>query len=98
MPKIIGIKLMCFTPKDGNKVEGAMIYATEPLRGDKASGEEAFSFFLSQAKLDAQTFTLKVGQEVDLLYNRYGKVYRLDLKKQSNDDDTIIDFGDATMH
>ena len=98
MAKIIGLKVGGFVPKDGSpKVEGATVYVTEPLIGDKTSGVEAWSFFMSQAKLDALGFTLKVGQEVEIMYNRYGKVYRLDLKtKQVDDDDgDIIDFDTA---
>ena len=98
MAKIIGLKIGGFVPKDGSpKVEGATVYVTEPLIGDKTSGVEAWSIFMSQSKLDALGFTLKVGQEVEIMYNRYGKVYRLDLKKKQVDDDDgdIIDFDTA---
>ena len=99
MAKIIGLKIGGFVPKDGSpKVEGATVYVTEPLTGDKTSGVEAWNFFMSQAKLDALGFTLKVGQEVELLYNRYGKIHRLVLtKQQSDDDDSIIDLSNSTI-
>jgi len=94
MAKIIGLKFGGFTPKNSTeKIEGVTVFATEPLRGDNTSGDEAFSFFLSQAKLEAQSFTLAVGQEVELLYNRYGRVYLLRLLSKSDEKDDLLDFG-----
>jgi hypothetical protein len=46
-------------------------------------------FFLSKNKLRDLSFTPAVGQEVDVLFNRYGKVQTLRLLS----DTEAIDFG-----
>lgn len=75
MARIIGKELKSFTTKDGLHIEGATIYVTIPLtKGEGVAGD---SFFMSQAKLDALDFTPAVGQEVDVFYNKFGKVAKL---------------------
>lgn len=73
--KIIGLNAISFKGKDGNMVEGLSIYATTPLDPTKGgSGCSAEKFFLSQARLAELDFTPKVGDEVEVLFNRFGKV------------------------
>lgn len=80
MPKIIGIANLYFTPKDSETpVEGSTIYITNPIPAQRGTGSSAEHFFLSKAKLAALDFTPAVGMEVEVLYNRFGKVGTLRL-------------------
>lgn len=75
MATIIGVNSISFKGKDGNLVEGSSIYVTSPLDPAKGgSGCSAEKFFLTKARLAALDFTPRVGDEVEVLYNRYGKI------------------------
>lgn len=86
--KIIGVKNTSFTGSDGTQVEGMTFYATEAIDAKWGRGEQAERFFLSKAKLAALGFTPAVGQEVEMFYNRYGKISTV--KLVDPDDMTII--------
>lgn len=77
--KIIGIEDTSFTGKDGSPVNGQTIHTTEPMNPKRGQGERTDHFFLSSAKLADVNFTPAVGQTVEVLYNRYGKVSTLKL-------------------
>lgn len=75
MATIIGVNSMSFKGRDGNLVEGMNLYATTPLDPAKGgSGCSAEKFFLSQARLAELDFVPRVGDEVEVLYNRFGKI------------------------
>ena len=86
--EIIGKRPYNFTPADGNKVEGMNLFLTEPMTTPGAEGMSAERIFVSKHKLAALDFVPSVGQHVDVLYNRYGKVVTL---KLIGDQD--VDFG-----
>ncbi len=71
MAKIIGIRPSSFTGQDGSQVSGKNIYLTEPL--EKGEGLAADRVFITDAKLSQWTYQPKVGDEVRLEYNRYGR-------------------------
>ena len=79
MSRIVGIAKSSFTAGDGKQVTGTTIYVVEPLDPKKGQGERADHYFLSAAKLGDLGFTPMVGQEVTILFNRYGKVATLKL-------------------
>ncbi len=88
MPKIIGIANANFTPKDSETaITGKTFYTTEPMDPKRGQGETADHFFLTSAKLDTLDFTPAVGQTIDILYNRYGRVATV---KLVDSDDLII--------
>ncbi len=71
MAKIIGIRPSTFTGDRGDQVSGKNIYLTYPL--EKGEGLGADRVFLTDAKFNALGYTPKVGDEVRLEYNRYGR-------------------------
>lgn len=80
MPKIIGLVNMKFKAKDTDTmIEGKTIHTTEPISPERGIGEAGDHFFMSAAKLSALDFIPAVGQEVEVLYNRYGRVASLKL-------------------
>ena len=75
--EIVGIRPSNFTASDGTKIEGKMVFVTEPMTTPNAQGKSTDRFFLSKKKLDELGFELAVGVEVEALFNRYGKVATL---------------------
>lgn len=89
MPEITGISKTSFTPKDSTTpIEGTTFYISEPIDPKHGIGTKGDKFFLSRAKLAELTFTPAIGQEIEIFYNRYGKVCSL---KLLNLDDIEID-------
>ncbi|AXF52696.1 MAG: hypothetical protein [Inoviridae sp.] len=69
--KIIGLRSSSFTGQDGKMVNGLNIYMTGPL--EKGEGLEAVRVFVSVDKASSWLYRPKVGDEVEIIYNRYGK-------------------------
>ena len=75
MANIVGIVSTSFIPKDGeNIIEGKTVYVTEPINPKRGEGLSTDKFFLSKDKLAELSFTVALGQEIEVLYNKYGKV------------------------
>ncbi len=71
--KIIGIRPAGFTAKDsGEYITGQNIFVTEPL--SKGTGCSSERLFISDARLNQCGYIPSVGDEVEIGYNRYGKV------------------------
>lgn len=71
MATIIGIRPSSFTGNDGQVVTGKNIYLTEPL--EQGEGLSADRVFVTDAKINKWTYKPKVGDQVTVLYNRFGK-------------------------
>ena len=69
--QIIGIRPSSFTGDDGTRVNGQNIYMTYPL--DKGEGMGAERVFVTNEKLVQWPYRPAVGDEVEVIYNRYGK-------------------------
>lgn len=74
MAKICGIENVTFVGKDGSEVRGKRIHFTEAIAADRGVGEAADTIFLSAAKLVTMDFTPVVGQDIDILYDKHGRV------------------------
>lgn len=79
MSRIIGIRNMAFTGKDGTPVEGKSLYVTDPIDPKQGKGDSADKIFLSASKLASLDFTPEPGQEIAIFYNKYGKPATLKL-------------------
>jgi len=69
--KIIGIRPSSFTGDDKTQISGKNVYLTFPL--EKGEGLGAERIFLTDAKLKDWKYQPKVGDEVNVIYNRYGR-------------------------
>ena len=74
--KLIGYRRKDFTTKEGVTITGYNLYLTYPATGPEAQGMMAESIYMTDTKLarcglDAGKF--KLGSEVTVQYNRYGK-------------------------
>lgn len=72
--KIVGVAPVEFTADGGKTITGTTIYYTEPLEPERGQGSFAGKLFLSSAKLAALDYSPAVGQEVELLFDRNGRV------------------------
>lgn len=84
--KIIGIEEIRFMGKDGKEVVGKRIHFTDPIDAGRGIGDAGDKIFLSAAKLAALDFAPAVGMDVDILYDRGGRVKAVNVV----DDDPII--------
>lgn len=71
MATIIGVRSSSFKGEDGVQITGKTIYLTEPL--EKGEGLSAERVFLTSDKLLKCQYDPKVGDEVRIEYNRFGK-------------------------
>ncbi|MBR6050301.1 MAG: hypothetical protein IKP68_03745 [Clostridia bacterium] len=78
---IAGVKTVDFTDKDDNSIKGISIYLASPIPSDKGSGLEVDKFFFSSKRVSEVDSSLKVGSDVDVVFNKYGKIDNIyDLK------------------
>ena len=69
--KIIGIRPSSFTGEDKSQISGRNIYLTYPL--EKGEGHGSERIFVTDAKLNKWEYQPKVGDEVNVSYNRYDR-------------------------
>ena len=69
--KVIGKKDYQFQAENGTTYTGMTFHCTEPLEGGE--GEIGFKVSLSDAKYAQLGYVPAIGDEVTVLYNRYGK-------------------------
>lgn len=74
---IIGFRNVDFKGTDGGQVTGTSVYLAEPVPNGQGQGQSVDKIFLSSKKLAQLTSPLKVGAQVEVYYNKYGKVEKL---------------------
>lgn len=84
--KIEGVVEVDFKNDKGETIAGKTVYYTEPLDPDRGEGRFAGKLFFSAAKLAALNYSPAVGQVVNFLYDRGGKVKSVAVV----DDDPVI--------
>ena len=71
--KVIGIAERNFTSKDtGAFIEGFYIYVT--FENNRTTGLASDRLYLSRNRLDQFGYSPSVGDDIDIQYNRYGKI------------------------
>ena len=73
--KIIGIRSSSFKGDKGEEITGKNIYMTFPL--DKGTGLGCERVFVTDAKIADWPYKPVVGDEVEIVYNRYGRCDKL---------------------
>lgn len=84
--KVIGVRKVSFDGRDrdtgkktGEKIEGFNIYYSEPISDKVGTGDSADRFFMTDKRMEQLGYYPKVGDEIRLLYNRYGKIESVEL-------------------
>lgn len=78
MYKLVGYQHQDLTFKDGRSISGWKLHCTEPRNG--VNGFAVDSFFLSDQK--AGSYEPKVGDVLEVIWNRWGKIDGIRLNKQ----------------
>jgi len=74
--KIIGFKKVTFDFDDGNSVSGFMVFTSSEEKG--ITGVSCDHFFISEKKATACGFVPVLNKEVEVYYNKYKKVIKVD--------------------
>lgn len=77
--KIVGMQDTAFKTKEGQVMEGATVHTEQSFPPGRGTGCRTDHFFLSTAKLAALDFKPSVGDTVQVLYNRWGRVQTIRL-------------------
>ena len=79
--EVIGVKQSDFTTKDKEKKEihGFNIYLSEAIADKYGTGVQTERIYLSDAKMEKMGYYPKIGDQVRVLYNKYGKVESVEL-------------------
>lgn len=77
MTKIVGFKHVDFTDDNGKHVVGDKIWITDDSNSS-VTGVTTDTAWLTQGKVD---FTIELGQQIDIRYNKFGKIDRVSLVK-----------------
>lgn len=76
--KIIGYRKSDFKAPDGKVIPGFNITFAYPITGNGA-GYGAKSYFVSDAKLARCGYAPNLDDEVEIMYNQYGKVHAINM-------------------
>jgi len=71
--KVIGFTRNSFVGRDGNNINGINLYVSHPIVNN-GEGVSVENIYLSDAKLSRCGYSPKIGDEVQVYFNRYGKV------------------------
>ena len=73
--KVIGIRNIDFTDRNGKEVKGTKVFMTAPMTGENAVGEFCESVFFSDYILKRMGgLAFEIGDNIEVEYNRQGKV------------------------
>ena len=70
--KLIGIQTVDYTNKNGYHVVGYKLHTSIPAKTNDCIGEITDSIYVSE-EVYASCDQLAVGDEIDVVYNKYGK-------------------------
>lgn len=70
--KVIGFQEKSFKGDDGNIVEGMNIFCS--YESDRISGVGAERIYCSMNKLNKSGYYPSLGDDIEVQYNRYGKI------------------------
>lgn len=70
---VVGYRKVDFTGKDGQQVKGTSLFCSTNIT-ENGSGIATEKFWLTPKLLDDTGYTPAVGDEIDISFNKYGKV------------------------
>lgn len=77
--KILGTKVVSYTSKEGYKVQGMELHGT--YESEKVAGMGVSKVYVSERALE-KSEPIKIGQEVEFMYNRYGKIEKINIIRE----------------
>lgn len=79
---VVGYRRVDFSGQDGKQITGYSVFCAYPITSEGGAGNGCDKIFLSDRKLAQQGYMPKIGDEVKVSYNRYGKVDWVELVNQ----------------
>ena len=70
---LVGYRNVSFTRKDGTEVKGTSFYFSYPIDEKSGQGCAMDKAFFSPQRIERLSCQPTVGDEVEVIYNRYGK-------------------------
>lgn len=71
--KVIGFSERSFTSKDtGALIDGMYIYVS--FENNRTTGSACDRLYVTRQRLDESGYSPSVGDDIEVLYNRYGKI------------------------
>ena len=80
--KVIGTMRVSGKTSNGIDYTGLKVHCTYPISPDKGSGEAVFNFFMNDKKL-VGIDPPRIGDEIETVYNRFGKVDGFNVTKSA---------------
>ena len=79
--KIIGFERSDFSTADGKSITGCNVYISRDIAPGKGKGQAVERIYLSDAKAEKMGIDLAadVGKNIQVFYNRFGKVDQITL-------------------
>lgn len=76
--QVVGYRDSSFKAADGTQINGITIYVTDS--DTRVEGVKTDKFFMSDRVSNRSNYLPKVGDEIEVYYNRYGKLYSIECK------------------
>ena len=77
--RVIGVKRCDFRAQDGNQISGYQVFAVDQIDPKSGSGYQCEKLFLSDQKCMNGCPVPKCDDLISVVYNKYGKVDRIDI-------------------
>lgn len=74
MVKVIGYRDVGFTAQSGEFVEGRTYFLGKDIDTQHGMGVSAEKIFVTDSKLKKFSYMPEIGEAVEVVYNKYGKV------------------------
>lgn len=75
--KVLGVRVLNFKDEKGKQIQGVNVYVAYPE--DNVDGLMTDKLFLSIDKFEAICDVIKPGDELEVVYNRFGKISKAEL-------------------
>lgn len=75
--KVVGMKELDFKTKDGQQISGVKLFLE--YQEEKTTGVCTDSAFISERRMEESNYIPAVGDDIELMYNRYGKIQAIRL-------------------
>lgn len=74
---VAGWRRVDFTGQDQKAVRGRTFYLSKAIAANQGEGVEFEKAFFSDERLAAMSYKPAIGDQVEVLYNRFGRIYLL---------------------
>lgn len=81
---VVGIQNVDYTNRNQQHVRGKYYYLSESIKPENGEGIKVERVFLSQAKLDSLSKQPELNSSVEIFYNKYGSITKIEVADPEN--------------